>query len=141
MNILKQLRESRGLTHAELAKVAGISVEWYYDLEAEDDDLDCNVSVGSVARIANKLGTKPSVLYGGASGRAVSTDHLASLIREYIEQSGKSLEEIENQIGYGVATALANPDHFRNFNADGLRAVCAAVGVNWFDVLDHLVEQ
>jgi transcriptional regulator with XRE-family HTH domain len=141
MNIIKRLREVKGLTHRELAKVAGINVESYYDLEQYDDELDRGVSVGGIARIAKELGVRPSIFYAGTSGGAVSTGELALLIRKRLELSGKALPEFETQVGYEVATALDNPDEFQEFDADSLRAVCAAVGVNWFDVLDHLVEQ
>jgi len=138
MNILKQLREAKGFTHSELAKVARISVESYYDLEQYDDELDRGVSVGEITRIAKELGVSPSVLFGGSSTGAISTSDLASLVQQHVKLSGKVLAEFEDQIGYGVDKALADPERFRDFDADGLRAVCGAIGVNWLDVLDHL---
>jgi transcriptional regulator with XRE-family HTH domain len=140
MNTLRQLREKQGLAPEELARAAGITVEWYRDLETADAELDQNVSVRSVSRIASELGVNPSALYGGASAGAVSTYELASRIRTHLAQSGRSLEEFESQVGYAVGEALDEADKFGDFNADGLRAVSAAVNVNWFDVLDHLLD-
>jgi transcriptional regulator with XRE-family HTH domain len=140
MNTLRQLRENRGLTPKELAKAAGITVEWYYDLETHDGELDHNVSVQSVSRIASELGVKPSTLYGGASGGAVSTHDLASLVRTHLDQSGQSLAEFEDQVGWAIGEALADPDKIGEFCADELRAVSAAVNINWLDVLDHLLD-
>jgi transcriptional regulator with XRE-family HTH domain len=140
MNILRQLRENSGRSREELARAGGISVASYYDLETYDDELDIAISVLSVARIASQLGVPPSTLYGGTSGGAISTRALASLIRTHLEQSGQSLAEFENQVGYRVGEALADPDQFGDYDADGLRAVTIPVGVNWFDVLDHLLD-
>jgi hypothetical protein len=81
----------------------------------------------------------PSTLYGGTSGGAISTRDLASLIRTHLDQSGQSLAEFENQVGYSVGEALADPNQFGDFNADGLRAVSMPVSVNWFDVVDYLL--
>jgi hypothetical protein len=99
-----------------------------------------NVSVRIVARIARELGVNPSTLYGGASGGAVSTNALASLIRQHLDQRGQSLAEFEDEVGWTVGEALDDPDQFGDFSADGLRAVTVPVNVNWFDVLDHLLD-
>jgi DNA-binding XRE family transcriptional regulator len=139
MNKLRQLRENSGRSHQELARVAGINVESYYDLEARADELDNAISVRSVALLARELGVSPSTLYG-LSGGAVSTRDLVSLIRKHLDQSGEPLAEFETRVGYAVDAALADPDDLGDWNADGLRAVCAAVNVNWFDVLDHLLD-
>jgi hypothetical protein len=82
--------------------VAGINLESYYDLETNDGELDNAISVRSVARIASELGVKPSILYGGTSGGAISTNDFASLIRTHLDQSGQSLAEFENQVGYSL---------------------------------------
>jgi transcriptional regulator with XRE-family HTH domain len=137
---LKRLREARSLTPEDLAKAGGITVPSYYDLEAYADELDDAISVGSVACIARELGVSPSILYGGASGGTISTHDLASMARKHVDQSGQSLADCEEEVGYSLGEALADPAKFRDFNADGLRAVCAAVNVNWFDVLDHLLD-
>jgi hypothetical protein len=140
MNILRRLREERGRSHQELARAGGITLPAYYDLEAYADELDTAIEVRSVALIARELGVNPSVLYGGGSEGAVSTDDLASLIRTHLDQGGTSLEEFEDRVGYIVGESLTNPAKFGDFNADGLRAVCAPMNVNWFDVLDHLLD-
>jgi hypothetical protein len=62
------------------------------------------------------------------------------LIRTHLDRGGQSLAEFENKVGYAVGAALADPDKFGDFNADGLREVSAAVNANWFDVLDHLLD-
>ena len=139
MNMLRQLRENSGRSPLELARAAGINVESYYDLEMIRGELDNAISVRSVARIARELGVNPSLLYGGTPGGVVSTNDLASLIRQHLAQSGQSLAEFEEQVGYTIGAGLAHPDKFGEFNADGLRAVTAPLNVNWFDVLDHLL--
>src|SRR6266404_1736195 len=134
MTVLKHVRESSPLTRAQLADATGINLAWYHDLEAYDDELTSNVSIGSVARIARALGIKPSALYRGQSHGIVSLEHLASLVREHVARSGKSLEDFETEIGWSVAAALANPDEFLQFNADCLRS--GGRCIDWFEVLD-----
>jgi len=138
MTLLKQLRERTSISPEHLAATAGISVAWYYDLESQDDELTSNVSIGNIARLARELGVKASAIYGESSSKTVSLDHLASLVREHLRQSGGSLEDFEMAIGWSVAEALSNPEHFRGFNVDGLRAVAEAVHVDWREVLDGL---
>ena len=138
MTILKQLRESSPFSPEQLAKAGELDLASYYDLETHDDELTCNVSLDSIARLARALGVKPSVLYDGQSTETVSLEQLASLLREHVARSGKSLDDFETDLGWGVAPALANPEAFREFNVDGLRAVCDAVNVDWYDVLDGL---
>jgi transcriptional regulator with XRE-family HTH domain len=140
MKTLKQLREDCGRSPEELAKAAGITREWYYDLETQEGELDNAISVRSIALIARELGVSPSTLYGGTSGGAVSTKGLASLIRQHLDQSGQPLAKFEDEVGWSVGEALADPDKFGDYNADGLRAVAAPVNVNWLDVLDHLLD-
>ena len=138
MTLLKQLRENSSLSAEQLAAAGGINLAWYYDLETDEEELTSNVSLDSVARIAKALGVKSSALYGMQSSRIVSLETLASLVREHVQRSGKSLSDFETEIGWSVAGALANPEEFRGFNVDGLRATAEAVGVVWPDVLDGL---
>jgi len=138
MTVLRQLREESHLSPEQLAATAGLNLAWYYDLETHEDELTSNVSLGSIARLARALGVKPSALYGGQSTATISLDHLASLVREHVARSGKSLEDFETATGWSVADALANPEEFRKFNVDGLRATAEAVNVDWYYVLDGL---
>jgi transcriptional regulator with XRE-family HTH domain len=139
MTVLKHLRESSSLSPEQLAAAAGLNLEWYYDLETYDDELTSNVSLGSIARVAKALGVRPSALYGGEESKGiVSLEKLALLVRDHVQRSGKSIGEFETKIGWSVSAALADPEKFREFNFDGLRATCEAIDVNWCDVLDGL---
>ena len=138
MTIIKQLREKSSLTPEQLAAAAGLNLAWYYAVETHDDELTANVPLDSIARMAKALGVKPSALYGGQSSGIVTLDHLASLVREHVARSGKSLDDFETEIGWSIAAALTNPEVFREFTADCLRATCEAVNVRWHDVLDGL---
>ncbi len=138
MSILQRLRKNGAQEPKVLAALAGIGIQAYYDLGSRDDELGHAISVGSIARIARALGVKPSALFGGTSSAAISTDHLASLLREHVKRSDKPTAEFEDDIGWAIESALASPDEFRSFNADGLRDVCRAVKVDWLDVLDAI---
>ncbi len=136
MTIIKQLRQDQGRDPKEIANIAGIGVPEYFDLEEHEDDVTTAQPVANIARVAKALGVKASKLYGGASARAISLDELAAKLSDHLTWSGKSVAEFEEEIGWSVDAALADPREFREFNADGLRAVSEAVGIDWFDVLD-----
>jgi len=138
MTILKQLRESSSFSPEQLAAIAGLNIDWYRDLENDEGELTSNVSLGSIVRVAKALGVKPSTLFGEQSTGIVSLERLATLVRERVKSSGKSLPDFEAEIGWGVAAALNDSAAFREFNVDGLRAYCEAVDVAWCEVLDGL---
>jgi transcriptional regulator with XRE-family HTH domain len=138
MNILKELREQRGRNPKDLARAAGIDVAAYFDLETQDDELTCAVAIGVVSSIARELGVTTSSLYGGTSSRSVTPEQLAAMLRDHLAKSDLSLSDFEAAVGWSLRAALNDPDHFRTFTADGIRDVCSAVGVNWFDALDGI---
>jgi len=140
MSILRNQREKSGRAAEELAAAAGISVQAYYDLETHDDELNMAVSIAGIGSVARELDVKPSVLYGGSSSRSTSLNELVSIVRKHIEAEGRPVADFEIEIGWSIEAALSNPEALRGFNADGLKAVCEAVNVNWFEVLDGLVE-
>ena len=141
MTLLKDLREQRNRAPEELATIAGINLPSYYDLEDRQDELEYGVDVGVVARLAKELAIKPSAFYGGESKDAVSIDDLAARVRDHLARTGDSLADFEEQVGWEVADALANPAQFSGYPADALRDICNGIGVNWFDVLDHLEDK
>ena len=63
---------------------------------------------------------------------------MARLTRDHLQATGTGLADFEDAIGYSVEAALADPEEFRKFNVDGLRALCDAIDIDWFDVLDGL---
>lgn len=138
MTLLKKFRESSPLSPEQLAAVGELDLASYYDRETYDDELTCNISLDSIARLARALGLKPSAIYGGQSTGVVSLEQLALLLRERFARSGRSLDDFETELGGGVEGALDDPEEFRTFNVDGLVAVCGAVNIVWYDVLDGL---
>lgn len=138
MNLVKSFRLASGVAPSELAKVANIGEQAYRDLEEHDDEIGYAISVENVVRLARRLGTAPSALFGGVSTGRVSREELAKLIQGAIARRGESVEDFEQRSGWGVSEALTNPERFNEFNADGIRDVCEEIGVNWFNVLDAI---
>jgi transcriptional regulator with XRE-family HTH domain len=135
---IKKLREDRGIAPAELAASAGISLAEYYDLELQEDELHMGASIETIARVAHRLGVKPSSFFEGMASRQISLHELASGIAEHVTQTGRSLGELEENVGWSLAGALETPSRFLDFPAVGLRDVCSPLGVNWLDVLDGI---
>jgi len=138
MTTIRELRLAHGLTPEALATSAGISLAEYRDLEHLPDELRIAASVETVARIARHLGVKPSALYEGRASSTVPLEELATRISKHLEKTGRSVAELEANVGWDLAAVLENPSRFRDFPADGLRDVCFHVGVNWLDVLDGI---
>jgi hypothetical protein len=138
MTILKQLRQTSGRDPADLAAAGGISLPSYFDLEARESELIHAATIDTIVRIARELGVKPSSLYGGASDNTVSLNELAQRVLDCVKCSGRSLPEIEEEIGWSIASALANPAEFREMNADCLKAVADIANLQWLEVLDGL---
>jgi transcriptional regulator with XRE-family HTH domain len=138
MTIIRALRLARGLTPEALAASAGISLAEYHDLEHHPDELHIAASVETLARIAQHLGVKPSVFYGGTASGTISLDELVRRILKHLDHAGGSVAELEASVGWDLAAALESPSRFRDFPADGLRDVCSHVGVDWLGVLDGL---
>lgn len=50
---LKRAREAAGLDEHSVARLAGITSSWYYDLEAHDDELASTLSLETLSRLRN----------------------------------------------------------------------------------------
>jgi len=141
MTIVRELRQEHGLDPKVIAEASGLSIAEYYDLESYHDELHVAASVESIARVARALGVAPSRFYGGSSENIISVAELASLVSRYLVKSNRSLGELEDEVGWDLAESLKNPSRFLSFNADGLRDVCTAIGVNWLNVLDGVAAE
>lgn len=138
MTTIKELRLARGLTPESLASSIGISLAEYRDLEQHPYELHTGASVKSLAQLARLLGVKPSTFYEGTASATLSLDELARRIATHLQQTKESMARLEESVGWELAGALATPSRFLDFPADGLRDVCAHVGLNWLEVLDGL---
>lgn len=60
-NKLKEVRKNRGISQAELVKLAGISRATISKIENNDNDV--NVNTKTIAKLAEVLGVKPSDIF------------------------------------------------------------------------------
>src|SRR5690348_7071797 len=73
------------------------------------------------------------------SSTPVTFEELSSRVARFVERSGLSVDDAGERVGWELRDVLANPSAFWDFNVDGLRDVCNAIGVNWADALPRRV--
>lgn len=133
---LKQAREAAGKTPEEVAELAEITINTYYDFEQCEGDLNIVVSLSELSKISSALGIRTRFLFEGKSdGKQISPSQLASQIKRHLEKTDMSITDFEDRVGFTVALAIENPSEILNWNVDCLRFVSAEIGVSWLDAL------
>jgi hypothetical protein len=69
----------------------------------------------------------------------VATPHafVASLAK-HLQETGKSVQDFSSTVGWNVEPMLDDPSKVGDLNADGFRAICEAIGLNWLTILDQI---
>jgi transcriptional regulator with XRE-family HTH domain len=136
---LRMARERAGLTPEELAERIGITTAWYHDLEGHPGDVSTTLSLAQLRDLASALELDLRHLLLGEEAPllaiGLSAGDVVERLRQEVAASGKSPEELGAQIGWDVDPLLRAPESIWELNLDGLRDVCAFVGVNWTALL------
>lgn len=130
---IKERRLALGYKPDGVARQIGISVSSYYDLEQVETDLLSVVSLAEIARLEQLFRFDiRMVLTGWTGGAATDTlQRLAERAKTHIHNTGQTVEEFENAVGWEVRTMLENPSSALEWNLDCLHDVCKALGVAW----------
>lgn len=143
MQACKRLEAARlraGLSEAQIAKHVGLPEAWYCDLEGFPDELFLNVSLAHLQLIADAVRVSPRELLTDTedAGAHVSFEELTRKLTAYRASSGLSVAALSQQVGWELKDVLIDPSEFWNFNVDGLRDVCATIGIDWMTALPEL---
>jgi len=136
---IQEARERAGLTAQEVASAAGLSVNWYLDVEHDDGEVTSNLSLAHLGIIARTLGLSPLEIIEPAStplpGPSLLLSELAARAQAKMKAENLSVEDYSECVGWEMAPVFANPAHLREYTFDALVHVCTNVGVDWRLVL------
>jgi hypothetical protein len=129
---VRAAREAAGKDPGELAAALDISYESYVDIEWFDDEITSVVSFDNVATLADQVELDLRRLFG-ADDKVVTFAELAAAVRVRLVET--PLEQLEDELGWELAGALADPTTFAEFSLDGLADVSAPLGLDWRQLL------
>ena len=128
---LKQARIATGKSPEEIAAASGITIS-YYDLEEIDGELNRNISLGELLRLASTLGIRTRFIFDDdTEGQTITPAQLCVSIRKYLYTTGMSIKEFEDRVGFVIEPSLRDNSNIFNWNIDCLRFVCAELGIDW----------
>jgi len=130
---VRAAREAAGKDPGELAAALDMSYESYRDIESYDDELTSVISFREAVTLADLLELDLRRMFGADDTTVVTLGDLAAALRVRLRET--PLERLENELGWELADALADPAAFSDFSLDGLADVAAPVGLDWRHLL------
>lgn len=115
----------------------GVSSSCVGDIESHEGDLTCCYPPGALRRFACVLGVRPIDFFGAAvSEAAVSAAELVPLIHDACRGRGVSLQQFEEEVGWGLSACLDPPEALlEHISIDGLQDLCRELGIDWRRVI------
>lgn len=129
---VRAAREAAGKDPGELAAVLGMSYESYRDIESYDDEITSVVSFREAVTLASLLELDLRRMFG-ADDTVVTFVELAAALRARLGET--PLGQLEDDLGWELADALADPAAFAEFSLDALGDVATPVGLDWRHLL------
>jgi len=129
---VRAAREAAGKDPGELAAALDMSYASYRDIEWFDDEITSVVSFREVVTLADLLELDLRRMFG-ADDTVVTFAELAAALRGRLDET--PLEQLEDELGWELADALADPAAFAGFSLDGLADVAASLGLDWRHLL------
>jgi transcriptional regulator with XRE-family HTH domain len=129
---VRAAREAAGKDPGELAAALGLSYESYRDIETYDDEITTVVSFSDVTTLAELIELDLRRLFG-ADDTVVTFAELAAAVRARLAET--TLEQLENELGWELADAIADPAAFAEFSLDGLADVATPLNLDWRHLL------
>jgi hypothetical protein len=129
---LKRAREAAGKTPEDLGTFVD-NTDSYYDLENCNGELYRNIGLGELSRLCSDIGIKTRDLFDDRAelGPTVSPEQLISKVRDYLNNTGMSVEDFENRVGFEIEPSLKDVAKVMDWNIDFLRWLCRELGLNW----------
>jgi hypothetical protein len=129
---IRAAREASGKDPGELAAALDMSYESYRDIEWFDDEITSVVSFRDAVSLAGLLELDLRRMFG-ADDTVVTFEDLAAAVRMRLEET--PLDQLEDELGWELAEALADPEAFAEFSLDGLADVAGPLGLDWRHLL------
>jgi hypothetical protein len=134
---LKKAREAAGKHPGDLAEFVYNSVSSYYDLEEHNGELYMQIGLGELLGLSSALGIKVRDLFdnGKSDGSVITPEQLIDMTKQHLSQTGISISDFEDRIGYEIEASLADPSKVMDWNVDFLRWLCREIGLEWRSAL------
>jgi transcriptional regulator with XRE-family HTH domain len=136
---LTAARERAGLEIGDVADRAGLPFAHYRDLEMFDDDVWNTVSLAELQKLGRIVGVRPLAILEGEGAplpaRRMTFTEFSAAVGAAVRASGSSVDAWGEEAGWDVAPLLEDPEQVWSLNADGLRDIADAAGVDWRSVL------
>ena len=125
---VRAAREAAGKDPGDLAAALDVSYESYRDIETYDDELTSVVSFRDAVTLASLVDLDLRRLFGADETIATFTE-LAAAVRTRVGET--ALEQFEDEVGWELSAAMADPTAFAEFTLDGLADIAAPLGLDW----------
>lgn len=134
---LRAARERAGLEASDVADRAGLPLPHYCDLEAFDDDVWSTISLETLLLVSRELNVTPSLILEGRDtpGTRMAFGEFSAAIAAAIRKDGGDADAWGERVGWDVAPLLEDPEAIWELNAEGLRDIANAAGLDWRAVL------
>ena len=138
---IKEARIKAGLSAEEVAKIIDLGIHAYDDLESYDDEVFNCISLKQLRNLSELLSVRAIDLVvidqSKINETSLTAQELIECIKNTILENSESVDDFSDRVGWDVTSALNNAENvWKDWNLDGLRDICEAVGVNWIDVLN-----
>lgn len=133
---LRRAREAAGKTPEDLGEFVG-NTPTYYHLEAGGGELYRVVGLGELSRLCAALGINVRDLFGNREDmeEVISPEQLLSKAKQHLQQSGLSIAEFEDRIGFEIGPSLNDSSKVMDWNVDFLRWLCRELELDWRSAL------
>lgn len=109
-----------------------ISTPSYCDLEEHDGELNQTISLGELAKLDSVLGIRSRFIFDDRiEGQQISPEQLCAKINAYLDETGMTIADFEDRVGFVIEPSLRAPADVLNWNVDCLRFVCTELGLDW----------
>ena len=137
---IHELRTSVGLSDVEVANQVGIGIHAYCDLESYDEEIIEQVSLSEALRLAAVFQISLLELLEADKLKwpktKLSPIELRDLLKKHIDDLGSNQEQVENEVGWYLASFLANPteEMFEN-PISFIQDICSALEIDWLQCI------
>jgi transcriptional regulator with XRE-family HTH domain len=141
---IRNYRVRAGKSRREVAEHLGLNDAWYDDLEHHDDELASTLTLFQGVELASFLGVRLRDLLaeGRSPDELIALTELPSRITAHLTQSGMSVEQFEEEVGWDLREFLQSP---LKLAAESpimfLQTLAEHLGIDWLSLVpdEHAV--
>lgn len=143
--ILKDARNSKGLSLDAAAAALGVTKETYHDLELYDDELTKVLSLAEVKRLTEVLEVKWQDLVS-CSDRSeavlpIAQADVVRLVRDHMGSSGRTVADVEDEVGWEFVNDLESAERMRSRPVMFFQDLATVLHVDWMSLVATYLSQ